>query len=489
LISPADVQQTAPAGLVEALGSSSTPPPKTISLHDIKKELPGAYIWLLGLLVLLVLFVVFVLEIGAASKVPVSRDSVGDSGISMGSADHQVALSAARGRPCWLFVLVFCTLLLTVATFLLTFVKALSFNMQLQRHPQMQRVDWRTGTPADLTQLPIRSPGERAFEAGAGVALSVSCACILLLVWRQADVVQIRPSLLGLFGIRGATLAVLIAGVLEVGMLKILKPAHPLLGRGRGSPPVQAGVEGLELANLALLLAVGVFEEVAKAFALLVGATFAASAIRAESAHHRADDSCSDCCSRLWRVLLESPRVMMLGGLACGFGFMTFENSLYLIEVASMPPMDWADAAKGHEEEEYTMMRVARLATTSVRVLLNLHPWLSGLTAARLARVVFVESESRTITSSKGLTLVHLASALAPVIALHVFYDILVLMAPGWIALLAPLVFCAALRAAFTQEWQSQPVGTQPASSQAPSHGANVPSGTSVLTAPGVDAN
>eukprot|EP00929_Paragymnodinium_shiwhaense_P007496 TRINITY_DN111418_c0_g1_i1.p1 TRINITY_DN111418_c0_g1~~TRINITY_DN111418_c0_g1_i1.p1 ORF type:complete len:595 (+),score=76.06 TRINITY_DN111418_c0_g1_i1:149-1933(+) len=355
-------------------------------------------------------------------------------------AAQGAALFAARGRPCWLVVVVVVTCLLSLLVFGLTFAKALATNISLLSHPEARKT---SHEGQEVTLQAIRCPGERAFEAGVGLALSMGCGCFVLLYWRACDSVRVRAALLGLIALRGASVAILAAALLELATLTAL--------------PTDDLNDGLDVRNVLLMLSVGVSEELAKAFALLVGATFLSSHVVCITVED-VPQGVLACCGRCWRLLLESPHALMLGGLACGFGFMTMENGLYLIEVASSPPVSF-DPGGTMTAEDHFIMRSLRLLTIAVRIVLNLHPWLTGISAARIARLVFVANaagapEGR--APADAIRMPAFCGALLPAMALHVCYDLIVITAPGMVALAAPIAFFFGAKTLFSRDWHKQ---------------------------------
>lgn len=445
-LAEADGKRHGPGELVEVL--RKTQQEWDVAEDEFDQDLPGGHAWFLALLVLLAIFGVVLPQIGVAMKVHLPGE---EPGIGLGGGEAAVPV-AARGRECWIVVLFLCTLLLSAAVFLVTFIRAAGINAQLREKPETARTVSNGGEPVTLSR--IRSPGERAFEAGAGVAFSVAFACLFLLYRRFADSVPLRAALLGLFGLRGATLSLLIAGALEllaVSMLPQPAGAASAEGGGSGAGRRQHTVDRVQsvhetdigLWSVLMMLSVGISEELAKASVLLAGVVLVASeAVLLESG------VLAGCCWRCWRVLVETPRGLMLAGAAAGFGFMCMENGLYLVEVASTPPMQFDDSDASSEEDRFTMW-LLRLITITIRIVLNIHPWLAGITAARIAQVVFVHDRRTHV----HLTVSELAWAIAPSAAAHMAYDLIVLASPALVALLAPLVFWVVARSIFGREW------------------------------------
>lgn len=320
-------------------------------------------------------------------------------------------LTAARGRACWTYCCGGSVFLLSLLTFLIT----LFLLSAAKTHPK------------EAGRGP-QHPGERAFEAGEGVALSVACFAILILRRRHAASLHISTGLISQFAVRGATLSVIVATILE--LLGILGVNYVT-----GTPPrdlvpsdkSKAGGEGMLFVSAAMMGVVGLTEEFSKAIALLCGTWISASALRASQPSWRP-----------WRLLVESPRGIMLAGLSVGCGFMTMENFGYLLSTGLM--YDKHDSVLAE--------RISRFVIVFVRVGLNLHPWLAGITSARVARICFEDGRN-----TLSLSLPEFAWALAPSVVLHSLFDFSLVALPGIVAMVLPLVFWLAARWLFNKEW------------------------------------
>lgn len=323
-------------------------------------------------------------------------------------------LLAARGRPCWISCCAASIALLSLLTFVTTLF-VLSASGQ------------RRYAPVDSDLRKVGHPGERAYEAGQGVALSVALMGFLVLYRRHSHSVQISLSLLAQFAIRGATLSVLIASVLEtswiVGLTRVTGMPPSAL---TPSPGKQIDIVGGALT----MIVVGLSEELGKAYAVICGTWLSAGALRLEAPHWL---------FRLWRVLVESPRALMLAGLCVGCGFMTLENVGYLLSAGVMT---------GDKDDSAAVERFVRCLVVAVRVGLNLHPWLCGITCARMARVAFGEERESLKLSCKEL-----AWAVWPAAAAHGAFDFGLLCLPGIVAIFLPTVFWLGARWAFDREW------------------------------------
>jgi RsiW-degrading membrane proteinase PrsW (M82 family) len=322
-------------------------------------------------------------------------------------------LVAVRGRACWTYCCGGSVLLLSLLTFFVT-LSALSFA---KPHS------------ADVNAGP-KHPGERAFEAGEGVALSVAFFAFIILRRRHAASLQISSGLISQFAIRGATLSVIVATILELsGIFGMNYLSGIAVRKLVPSDRSQTGGPGMILVAALMMGIVGLAEELSKAVALVCGTWINALALRGSQPMWYA---------RPWRLLVESPRGIMLAGLSVGCGFMTMENVGYLLSTGLM--YDKNDSAMAE--------RIVRCVIVSVRVGLNLHPWLAGITSARIARVCFGDGRS-----TLSLSFSELAWALAPSVVLHALFDFSLLVLPGLLAMFLPMIFFCTARWLFDKEW------------------------------------
>lgn len=333
-------------------------------------------------------------------------------------------LVAARGRPCWTSFCAASVVLLSVATFLFTLTVLTKVGKSQDAAPDQGSADDHVGM-----RHPAKHPGERSYEAGQGVAMSVALMGFLIFRRRQAYSVRISSGLLAQFAIRGATLSCLIASFLEISGIWTLRHLtglsnHALL------PSSPGDASGASIAFVALtMMLVGVSEEFAKASVVLLGTWLSAGAMRLASPNWF---------QRLWQVLVESPRSLMLAGLAAGCGFMTVENVGYLMSAGLMYDKDDSAAAE----------RFMRCVIVAVRVGLNLHPWLAGITCARIAQVSFAQGRE-----TPALSLKEFAWALLPAAAAHAAFDFGLVCMPGILAIFMPPVVWYAAKTAFDNEW------------------------------------
>jgi len=330
-------------------------------------------------------------------------------------------LAQARGRPCWTFCCAAWVVVLAGITFFFTLLVLSSVGLE-------SRTDGYDGEGVVLHKS--RHPGERAFEAGQGVALSVGLMALLIFRRRHDYSVRISSGLLAQYAIRGAVLSCSIAAVLEISGISFVEKMTglresdllPSADKLSGPGPLLLGV----FLSMAM---VGVAEELAKLAAMLFGTWLSASAVRLEPANYW---------RQMWRVLVESPRALMLAGLAVGCGFMTLENVGYLLSAGLMY----------YKEDSAVAERIIRCIIVGVRVGLNLHPWLAGITSARVASLCF--GQGRPYLS---LSFSELAWALWPAVALHSGFDFGLVALPGLVAIFLPPFAWIASRHVFNQEW------------------------------------
>mmetsp|Transcript_70622 Transcript_70622/g.147927 ORF Transcript_70622/g.147927 Transcript_70622/m.147927 type:complete len:673 (-) Transcript_70622:66-2084(-) len=306
-------------------------------------------------------------------------------------------------------------------------------------------------------EMVLDSPGERAFEAGGGVVLSVAVAALGTCMWRKSGEVDVKSSLLVHFALRGAIFSTVIALGLEILGQMILNNSLGPTNEKDLSPA----------AVMPLMVIVGVSEEAAKAGAVIYGVFLSEYALVRAGAR-----GCCGCC----RSLLTEPRALMLAGLSVGFGFMIVENAGYLLmsslenahdleqERVSNPAKHGGvlsmlgfsrgvpNRGKAHLDEEDMdpdVLRVLRVVVIFFRVLMNLHPWLTGLTAARIANSAFKECRDRA-----SLSLGEFIRCCAPAAIIHALYDTGITIMPVTVALAVPVVCWSCTKALFREEWE-----------------------------------
>jgi RsiW-degrading membrane proteinase PrsW (M82 family) len=183
------------------------------------------------------------------------------------------------------------------------------------------------------------------------------------------------------FFLRGAVISILIAMILELMGISYLKPRQ------------------VEWKDAPIALIVGFSEEVSKLLVVVVGLVVIPRNLPEQLVlQPRADDRFTTCV-RWWTTLVDTPKALAMAGIAAGFGFMTSENIEYFTLVFTSSAID----------EAWQLV--------VFRIFLNLHPMLTGLAAARLAKEVFQPGQI------KNLTIGRLARAIAPSVLIHALFD------------------------------------------------------------------
>ena len=181
----------------------------------------------------------------------------------------------------------------------------------------------------------VDSPIERGLTAAGSFA-----TCFAVFIW-FASKWEAWP-ITFMFCLRGATISVIISVILESWAQFYLNPSDKFLFLST------------------MMLAVGFSEETGKLAAVLFATSFVISNLNPTR-------SCS--------TLVRNPRLFAFLGVCVGFGFMMTEN----IEYFSIVDLD---DSNGDEDQ----LRFQRIITAFIRTFLNLHPLLTGLVTARLAR-------------------------------------------------------------------------------------------------------
>lgn len=338
-------------------------------------------------------------------------------------------LRAARGRPCWAYCCAISVVMISLLTFLCTLFILSAAGVRSNTsddHPGYVVNDNGAFRKAG-------HPGERAYEAGQGVALSAAFMGFIILSRRHSQSVKVSSSLLAQIAVRGATISVLAATAAEVSGIYCLRCLTGMSAKSLLPSPDQLQLNGASacVAAAATMLLVGVSEELAKAGAVLCGTWLSAAALRSATPRWYL---------RPFRLLVESPRALMLAGLSAGCGFMVLENVGYLLSAGLM--YDKGDSVVAE--------RAIRCIIVAVRVGLNLHPWLTGVTCARIAKVAFAEGRDTPSLSFREFVWV-----LWPSVALHASFDFGLLALPGMLALFLPFVSWFVSRSVFDREWAS----------------------------------
>jgi len=307
---------------------------------------------------------------------------------------------------------------LVLVTFWMSLMQVWMVNEDIAREPQ--QTEYLDGQPVTIIKLAIQNPGQRSFQAASGVALSAFIACATILSWRFAGQVSITTALLAQFAFRGGTLAISVAVALEIfGSIALL----------------MFGVE----TSLGHMMLVGFAEEGAKLLAVILGVHLLAASLEQPD---------TDCVLKAMRVLVESPRGLMLAGLAVGYGFMVVENAEYLISSASVPGQETVmPGSQRNERVDGFAMQFFTFLTVAVRVFLNIHPWLAGISASRVAEVVFEQRQQKL-----RVLVVDFLRAVWPCALVHAAYDLAVVSVPV-LSMLAPPLFWYLSRRQFSISW------------------------------------
>jgi len=128
---------------------------------------------------------------------------------------------------------------------------------------------------------------------------------------------------------------------------------------------------------------------------------------------------------------------------------MAVENAGDLTTVVSTPPTQYATPSDPDPTQVGgTTLEVISILTIFTRIVLNIHPWLAGMSAGRAAKVLYNKTGGPTSLGACGILVCMIPSAL-----IHALYDFLLTMdMPAWV-ILAPLVFWAFSRHYFSVLW------------------------------------
>jgi len=331
-------------------------------------------------------------------------------------------LTQARGRAGWTVFIAVSVVVLSLITFASTYMVLTttnSVNIQSTHHHFV--ID------ADGVVVRAGNAGERAFEAGQGVAASVALMSVIILYRRHAEQIQINCGLLSHFAVRGATIATTIASILELGGILLLNRVTGMQVRSLLTHPGKHGLASVVSVGLTMSM-VAIAEELSKAIAVIFCLWYCAGALRLATPY---------CGSKHCRTLIESPRAMMLAGLAAGCGFMTVENVGYLTSVSLIRDPG----------NHFILDKVMRWCIMAVRVALNIHPWMTGICCGRIARATYGRD-------TPSLSLKELAWALWPAVVVHAVFDFS-LVVLGAFAMFIPLITWFLARSVFNSEWDA----------------------------------
>lgn len=367
------------------------------------------------------------------------------------------ALCSLRGRRCWLYILSCVTLFMSCVAFVFTLTSIADTNhaMLKQNPPLGKSSAWQNveGTMIDIKYYRINHPGERAYEAGLGIMLSGVVACAVLLLLRHRRLAKISVRLLAQFAVRGGGMLLLIALPTKI-IVEAFFMMATLEFNWQGKSDSAWSVLGIGVIPALCI-------EFAKYVAITSGAFLLASTARSRST----EGLCNRCCS----VLVESPTGLALAGLSVGFGMMIVENSMFMVDLAIVPPMKVKDFRTGEAEvTSEGMLRITRCALILSRVLLNQHPWLAGITAARVARVSFPQKQGMV-----SLSLAEMTWAIAPALIIEIIFLTILMFVSGLFTSGVMLIFAFITSKVFWTEWTrlEKPAATPTPTAPAPNEG------------------
>lgn len=342
---------------------------------------------------------------------------------------------AVRGGPRILPCCIVTTILFAWAVFGIAVLTIAVLNSEIAEHPDTtETIDNEVKT---VHRTEIKSPGQRSFIAASTVPLSMMVATLTLTGWRRAGSVPIRAALMAQFVARGATLAVVAALLLE--MAGGIITSHAKMSQFIGT--------------LVVMSITGFAEEGSKVFAVISGLCLSEQSAEVSQQERLRVSSV---------VLVESEHAMMLAGLAVGYGFMTAENAGYLLDASTTPPMSYTDDDGTTQEVPGSSVTAIAGCIMFVRIFLNIHPWLAGVSASRIARTAFRDGHGIV-----GLTTWELLKCFLPSAAVHAFFDFIISVAPA-VAIFAVPGIWFGVRWWFRHEWNSREggAGAQPQARQ-----------------------
>lgn len=330
------------------------------------------------------------------------------------------------GRPFWTYCCGTCIASMCLINFLLAWLAmaAVNFNIENKQLTSSRRLQ-----SEGIVIQKIDDSGFRSFQAGGVVVLSVLTGCLSIIAWRFHGQVKVSNALLAQFAMRGVSLAVIISMILEMIGQKLLHLKALSGKKGHGNL-----VGGLWLGVLA-----GASEEFAKIVVVIWGTWHSNAALQSSRS-----SVCGGC-----RALIHSQRALMLTGLSVGYAFMTIENAGYILAMVSAPVISYRNADVSEDVDAVFMFHIEFLLIITIRVGLNLHPWLAGITSSRVARVTF-DRQASAVPSPKEL-----AWALIPSVLAHSAYDFILVALPDWMAIFAPPLFFGWAYHNFAAEWSS----------------------------------
>lgn len=346
-------------------------------------------------------------------------------------------LLPVKGRPCWNSCCVVLYVLLSIFLFWAAYITAIATNKKIETNTY--RVEAKAAVHNITTEgLPKTSydfldPGQCAYLTGMGLICSVLVACVILVNWRKLGNVKISSSLLIQFMLRGASLSLVLALLLECGGGAILMARAGVLG----------ATDQFSVGGVLMNLLVGFSEECAKLLAVTCGSCLTVAAFSANF---------KGCCcfnNRCFQLLVETPRALGLAGLASGFGFMIAENMEYMLSI-TMEPTGHPNG-KDLTSQASTPSFIVNIIIIAARVLLSIHPWLTGLSSLRIGRIAFSNPEPTTACLGPS----DFMWAVLPSVLIHAVFDFTIQTAPLLALLTVPVLWYKS-RQLFTSEWSNE---------------------------------
>jgi len=342
-------------------------------------------------------------------------------------AQEDTELLGVQGRPCWTYCCALFCIKATCLVFWLAYALVSVENEEIRKNPH-RNITSETDSrlqPGEVQTVLLRpiDPGRSAYLASLGIMLSLMVAFMIMANRIRGMAEIISNSLLIQFMLRGATFSILVAVSLEAIGQNFLNK--------RGLITQTAATHGRLFGIALMMLVVGFSEE----FAKLMAATCGTSLSQTRVSREKAREGC--CHKHFCHVWVSSPRALALAGLACGFGFMALENVEYILAVVMRAP-SIPEGNKEDKDFEYTegVAFAVTMIIIAVRVLLNLHPWLAGLSALRVGRVAFQSEPTTACLKTDVLIWACLPSAL-----IHAAYDFVVQVWPFMAVVAAPCMW------------------------------------------------
>lgn len=318
-----------------------------------------------------------------------------------------------------------CALLFGIA-----FIMALHENQRIAEANAILRV--KIGPPGNNTKLyrlEKLNPGMAAFLSGMGLFLSAVLAGTTVVNWQHfcmdksrcnegmKNRIPTRPMLVR-FLLRGASLSVVVALLCEVAGKAFL---HKEIG----------DLKGLTFANALWCFLIGLIEEAAKLAAVTC-------CIRLSKSIDGSGCFLNCYCCQ---PLVENGCGLALAGLAAGYGFMIVENVEYVLGTTLQPQTHSVGKAPGNSKASAAITIIVIV----VRVLLNIHPWLTGLSATLLAKKVYpYQDKPHNDTCSIGP--LDFICCLWISVLLHALYDFIVEALPLLAIFSVPVIW-------YTSRW------------------------------------